>query len=187
MVARSPGISRGSAVARWSFLIVVMIVLYGPLVVLALFSFNDSIVIALPFEGFTLQWYREALANTLVRESIKNSLLIGLIVMPLALALGTMAAFATTRFRYRGRGGVAALTGGPLVVPWLLIGGRRAAVLLEAEGVAQPADDHRDAHRGRVPAGGCDRLGAGSCGSTPVSRKQRATSGRRIARCCDSS
>jgi len=107
-------------VARWSFLVVVTVVLYGPLVVLALFSFNDSIVIALPFEGFTLQWYREALANTLVRESIKNSLLIGFIVMPLALALGTMAAFATTRFRYRGRGGVAALTGGPLVVPWLL-------------------------------------------------------------------
>jgi len=98
-----------------------MVVLYGPLLVLALFSFNDSIVIALPFKGFTMQWYREALSNTLVREAIKNSLLIAFIVMPIALALGTMAAFATTRFRFKGRGVATALTGGPLVVPWLLM------------------------------------------------------------------
>jgi ABC-type spermidine/putrescine transport system permease subunit II len=99
-----------------------MLILYGPLLVLALFSVNDSIVIALPFKGFTLEWYRQALSNTLVRESIKNSLAVALVVTPVSLLLGTMGAFATTRFRYRGRGGVAALTAGPLVVPWLLIG-----------------------------------------------------------------
>jgi spermidine/putrescine transport system permease protein len=99
----------------------VMLLLYGPLVVLALFSFNDSIVIALPFKGFTLEWYREAVRNELLRESIKNSLLIASIVTPLSVVLGTMGAFATTRFRYRGRGIVASLTAGPLVVPWLLM------------------------------------------------------------------
>jgi ABC-type spermidine/putrescine transport system permease subunit II len=100
---------------------IVMVVLYGPLLVLAAFSFNDSIVIALPFKGFTLEWYREALQNTLVRTSIRNSLLIAMIVMPVSLLLGTMAAFATTRFRFRGRGAAASLTAGPLIVPWLLI------------------------------------------------------------------
>jgi spermidine/putrescine transport system permease protein len=119
---RPPGGSRWATVARWVFVVAVMVILYGPLVVLALFSVNDSIVIALPFKGFTLEWYREAMSNVLVRESIKNSLVVALIVTPISLLLGTMAAFATTRFRYRGRGGVAALTGGPLVVPWLLIG-----------------------------------------------------------------
>ena len=121
-VRRGPGDSRWAAPARWAFLITVMLILYGPLLVLALFSVNDSIVIALPFKGFTLQWYREALSNTLVRESIKNSLAVALVVTPVSLLLGTMGAFATTRFRYRGRGGVAGLTAGPLVVPWLLIG-----------------------------------------------------------------
>ncbi len=119
---RAPGDSRWAAPARWAFLVVVMLILYGPLLVLALFSVNDSIVIALPFKGFTLEWYREALSNTLVRESIKNSLAVALVVTPASLLLGTMGAFATTRFRYRVRGGVAALTAGPLVVPWLLIG-----------------------------------------------------------------
>ena len=50
--------------------------------ILALFSFNDSIVIALPFKGFTLEWYREALQNPLVRESLKNSLAVALVVTP---------------------------------------------------------------------------------------------------------
>jgi ABC-type spermidine/putrescine transport system permease subunit II len=119
---RAPGDSRWAVPARWTFLVIVMLILYGPLLVLALFSVNDSIVIALPFKGFTLEWYRQALSNTLVRESIKNSLAVALVVTPVSLLLGTMGAFATTRFRYRGRGGVAALTAGPLVVPWLLIG-----------------------------------------------------------------
>jgi spermidine/putrescine transport system permease protein len=119
---RRPGTSAWATGARWAFLVAVMLILYGPLLVLALFSVNDSIVIALPFKGFTIEWYREALSNTLVRESLKNSLVVALVVTPISLLLGTMAAFATTRFRYRGRGGIAALTGGPLVVPWLLIG-----------------------------------------------------------------
>jgi ABC-type spermidine/putrescine transport system permease subunit II len=79
-------------------------------------------VIALPFRSFTLDWYQQALHNPLVRTSLRNSLLVAAVVTPVSLVLGTMGAFAMTRFRYRGRGGVAAMIGGPLVVPWLLIG-----------------------------------------------------------------
>jgi spermidine/putrescine transport system permease protein len=109
-------------IARISFLTFVALLLYGPLAVLAVFSFNDGIVISLPFQRFTLEWYRQALDNDLVRESLKNSIAIATAVTPICVVLGTFAAFATTRFRYRFRGGVAALTGGPLVVPWLIIG-----------------------------------------------------------------
>lgn len=115
------GRARLATAARWAFLTIVVVVLYGPLVILALFSFNDSIVIALPFKGFTLEWYREALQNPLVRESLKNSLAVAMVVTPISLILGTMGAFATTRFRFRGRGTVAALAAGPLIVPWLLV------------------------------------------------------------------
>jgi spermidine/putrescine transport system permease protein len=101
---------------------VVVFLLYGPLLILAVFSFNDSIVIALPLEGFTTDWYRDAWANPVLMESLRNSLAVALIVTPIALVLGTLAAFAITRFRYRARGGVAALVGAPLVVPWLLVG-----------------------------------------------------------------
>jgi ABC-type spermidine/putrescine transport system permease subunit II len=108
-------------IAKWAFLVGVMVLLYGPLAILALFSFNDAIVIALPFDRFTLEWYREALQNTLVRESLKNSIILATVVMPISVLLGTVAAFAITRFAYRLRAGVAILVGAPLVVPWLLI------------------------------------------------------------------
>jgi spermidine/putrescine transport system permease protein len=107
---------------RTVFLGVVVFLLYGPIVILALFSLNDSIVIALPVEGFTTRWYGDALTNPVLLEGLRNSLAVALIVTPISLALGTLAAFAVTRFRYRTRAGVAGLVGAPLVVPWLLVG-----------------------------------------------------------------
>jgi ABC-type spermidine/putrescine transport system permease subunit II len=115
------GRTRAATLARLAFLAFIVVILYGPLVVLALFSFNDSIVIALPFREFTLEWYEEALRNPLIRTSIRNSLVVAAVVTPVSIALGTLGAFAVTRFRYRGRGIVASMIGGPLVVPWLLI------------------------------------------------------------------
>ncbi len=111
-----------AAWARVGFLTAVLILLYGPLVLLVAFSFNDSIIIALPFRGVTLRWYEEALANPRLLEALRNSVVVALAVTPICLLLGTLAAFGITRFRYRLRGPVAGLVGAPLVVPWLLIG-----------------------------------------------------------------
>jgi len=94
--------------------------LYGPLIVLAVFSFNDSISIALPLAGFTTKWYAEAFQNELVRESLLNSLLVASITTPISLILGTLGAIGITRFRFRSRTGVTFLISLPLLVPWLL-------------------------------------------------------------------
>jgi ABC-type spermidine/putrescine transport system permease subunit II len=116
---------RRHAAVRWTwrvFLVVVMGSLFGPLLILVLFSFNDSNVLAFPLEGFTTEWYREALADAQLREALVNSFAVAFVVAPLCLILGTLAAFGITRFRFRGRGAVAALIGAPLVLPWLIIG-----------------------------------------------------------------
>ena len=110
---------------RWSwraFLAVVMLALFGPLVILVLFSFNDSSVLAFPLEGFTTEWYKAAFEDPTLREAIANSFIVALIVAPLCLVLGTLAAFGLTRFRFRGRGAIGGLVGAPLVLPWLIIG-----------------------------------------------------------------
>jgi spermidine/putrescine transport system permease protein len=107
---------------RVLFLVFIGLVLYGPLTILAVFSFNKSIIIALPFEGFTLRWYQEMFSDPLVIQALENSLILALVVTPICLILGTLSAVGISRFRYRGRGAVAGLVGAPLVVPWLLIG-----------------------------------------------------------------
>ncbi len=101
---------------------VVLIVLVGPLVLLTVFSFNDSTIISLPLEGFTLEWYRIALSDPAVQESLRNSIIVASIVAPACVILGTAAAWGITRFRFRSRGLWTGLVGAPLIVPWLVIG-----------------------------------------------------------------
>ncbi len=99
-----------------------MLVLFGPIVLLAVLSFDKATIIALDWQGFTTQWYRDAWVNTDLRSAVQNSLVVAVIVTVISMVLGTMSAFAITRFRFRGRGSVAGLVGAPLVVPWLMIG-----------------------------------------------------------------
>ena len=96
--------------------------LYLPLLLLAAFSFNDSIVLSLPFKGFTTRWYTEAFDDPRMRTGLTNSIWIATIITPICLVLGTLTAFALTRMRFLMRGGVAAVVGAALVVPWLVIG-----------------------------------------------------------------
>jgi ABC-type spermidine/putrescine transport system permease subunit II len=114
--SRLPGLAGGLLVA------LVMIVLFGPVLMLALFSFNDSSIISLPWEGFTTKWYEEAWSNGQARDAVANSLIVATVVMVLSVVLGTMAAWGLTRLRFRGRGAVAGLNGAVHVVPWLIIG-----------------------------------------------------------------
>jgi len=96
--------------------------LYLPLLLLAAFSFNDSIILSLPFKGFTTRWYTEAFDDPRMRTGLTNSIWIATIITPICLVLGTLTAFALTRMRFLMRGGVAAVVGAALVVPWLVIG-----------------------------------------------------------------
>ncbi len=99
-----------------------MVVLFGPVLMLGLFSFNDSTIISLPWEGFTTKWYEAAWDTRLARESVLNSIVVASIVMVLSVVLGTLAAWGLTRLRFPGRGALASLHASVLVVPWLLIG-----------------------------------------------------------------
>jgi ABC-type spermidine/putrescine transport system permease subunit II len=116
---------RRRALNAWgwrAFLAIVGAMLFGPLVILVLFSFNDSNVLAFPLEGVTTKWYAEALTDPVLRKALANSFSVAFIVAPLCLVLGTLAAFGLTRFRFRGRGVIGGLVGAPLVLPWLIIG-----------------------------------------------------------------
>ena len=98
------------------------LILFGPFVLLAFLSFNDSQIMSFRFDGLTLRFYQEALADEAMRESLRNSLIVAGLTTPICLVLGTLSAFGVARFTFRGRGGVAAALALPLVVPSLLVG-----------------------------------------------------------------
>ncbi|MBS1675951.1 MAG: ABC transporter permease [Actinobacteria bacterium] len=99
-----------------------LLVLFGPVLLLALFSFNDSAIISLPWEGFTTRWYSEAFSSGEALDSIVNSLNVAAIVTVASVVLGSMAAWGLTRLRFAGRTALAGVHGAVLVVPWLIIG-----------------------------------------------------------------
>jgi ABC-type spermidine/putrescine transport system permease subunit II len=119
------GVRFRSSAVTWSwraFLTLVYLVLFGPLVILILFSVNDSNVLAFPLEGFTWHWYTDAFHDQLLHAALVNSVVVACIVAPVCLVLGTLTAFGLTRFRFRGRSAVSGLVGAPLILPWLIIG-----------------------------------------------------------------
>jgi len=100
-----------SAIAAYAFL-------YIPLVVVVIFSFNDSKLNA-EWVGFTLDWYRKLLANDEMLKAAVNSLIIAFAAAGLSTVLGTMAGIAMHRYRSRL---LPFLTLTPVAMPEILLG-----------------------------------------------------------------
>jgi spermidine/putrescine transport system permease protein len=98
-----------------------VVFLYAPIAILAVFSFNDGDV-SFPLQGFTTAWYGRALANPILLASLRRSLVVASISSLVAVALGVLAAFALLRRRFAGKPAVSALVFSPLVVPYLVFG-----------------------------------------------------------------
>lgn len=96
--------------------------LYLPIVVLIVFSFNDSRSLTLPLSGFTWQWYEKLAQNGDLLAAIWNSFYVGIIATALTLALGVPAAFALDRFDFPGKRLFRRLVLLPLVLPGLITG-----------------------------------------------------------------
>jgi len=96
--------------------------LYGPVLLLPLFSFNDSIYTSFPLRGFTLQWYRDMAGNDALMVALGNSVKLGLVVSLISTAIGTLAAKAVTRQHLPGKRPITGLIMLPLVVPLIVLG-----------------------------------------------------------------
>lgn len=96
--------------------------LYLPVLLLMVFSFNESQAGSLPFTGFTLKWYRDLWADFLVIDAFWNSLKVAFISSILATIIGTAAAFPMVRLTFRFKEILRTFFILPIMVPGLLIG-----------------------------------------------------------------
>lgn len=93
------------------------VVLYMPIILLVVYSFNagDSIAI---WQGFSWRWYQSAWANEAVQAATGRSLLIAVSASAVATSAAVLAALATTRTKpWRGQTVAFALINQPLMVP----------------------------------------------------------------------
>jgi spermidine/putrescine transport system permease protein len=104
-----------------SWVALTMLFLYAPLVVLMIFSFNDS-KRNVVWKGFTTKYYEKALNNASLVEALVNSLTIAFLATIVSLVLGALAGVMLWRFRFPFKGAVEGTMTLPIIVPEICMG-----------------------------------------------------------------
>jgi putative spermidine/putrescine transport system permease protein len=110
---------------RWMLRIgtgITLAFIYIPLIVIAIYAFNESRSQSWPIDGLTTEWFSKAFHNPGVRDALWTSVKAGLGATAIALVLGTMAALAVARHRFFGRDTVSFLVILPLALPGIVTG-----------------------------------------------------------------
>jgi spermidine/putrescine transport system permease protein len=98
-----------------------LLFLYAPLIVLMIFSFNDS-KRNVVWKGFTLKYYEKALNNSSLVEALVNSLTIALFATVISVVMGALAGVMLWRFRFPFKGAVEGIMSLPIIVPEICLG-----------------------------------------------------------------
>jgi putative spermidine/putrescine transport system permease protein len=114
--------TRGTRIALAVCTALVVVFLWIPLVIIALYAFNESQIQSWPITNWTLHWFSVAWHDPQVRSALWLSIRVGLFATVVALVLGTMAAFGVHRFRFFGRESISLLFLLPIALPGIITG-----------------------------------------------------------------
>ncbi|MBZ9668158.1 ABC transporter permease [Mesorhizobium sp. ES1-3] len=109
---------------RWLGLYVLayLVFLYLPVLLIPLFSFNDSIQAAFPLQGFTLQWYASLYGNPALSGALANSLVIGAVAASGATLCGITVSYMDLYGRSPLAATISAVARLPILIPGVIVG-----------------------------------------------------------------
>ncbi|HEX2257964.1 MAG TPA: ABC transporter permease [Afifellaceae bacterium] len=113
-----------------------IVFLYGPLLLILIYSFNSNRINMAIWSGFTLDWYRSIFGLTTSLDSdafyvestgqllaaVRNSFVVALFASTISTAIGTAAALALARYSFRLRNFYQALLFLPMMMPDIVLG-----------------------------------------------------------------
>ena len=108
---------------KWSnlYLAIMILLMYFPLVMVVIFSFNESRLSA-NFTDFSFKWY-ETLANDRdLKEALFNSILLGVLSCGISAVIGTLGAVGMARVKYKTKGMMEYLSTIPIMIPEIILG-----------------------------------------------------------------
>ena len=103
------------------YLTLVLIILYLPILMVIIYSFNSGRTIG-AWQGFTTSWYTRLFGNALMADALKNSLILAVLSSALAGIIGTLGAIGLTRSHFRCAGLVETVATLPMMIPELVLG-----------------------------------------------------------------
>lgn len=104
-----------------SYLALVLLFLYLPIVVLIVQSFNAGVSRA-KWEGFSFRWYQELFASPTIMQALYVTLTIALLASIISTILGTLAAIGIHAMKRRPQAAMMTLTNIPMTMPDIVTG-----------------------------------------------------------------
>ena len=104
-----------------AYAMAILAFLYLPLLILALYSFNESRINAV-WSGFTFDWYLTLFKNRRVLEALTNSLIVAFASTIVSTVLGTTAAIALNKYQYKYKNVINGLLYLPILIPEIVMG-----------------------------------------------------------------
>ena len=103
------------------YLGLVFLLMYLPILVVIVFSFNDS-RLTVGWKGFSLQWYEKLFQNSSLMEALGNSLILGVLSCLLSAVIGTLGAVGMAKLNYKSKGLLEYVSILPLMTPEIILG-----------------------------------------------------------------
>ncbi|ASY72574.1 putrescine/spermidine ABC transporter permease [Sinorhizobium fredii USDA 205] len=110
---------------RWvlgTFTLLVYAMVYLPIALVVITSFNQDTITTLPIEHLDTRWYAELFQDTKTLQSLWTSLQVGIVSTTVATTLGLLSALAIVRHNFRGKSLFMLLTVMPMLAPGIIMG-----------------------------------------------------------------
>ncbi|MEO0023788.1 MAG: hypothetical protein RL196_229 [Actinomycetota bacterium] len=115
-------IGKASKIILGSISALVLAIVYLPLFIVFINSFNTSLNMQWPPPGFTLDWWQKAFGSGGLIAALTTSVLIALCSSLIALVLGTALALALSRYKFFGKESIGLMVILPIALPGIVTG-----------------------------------------------------------------
>jgi spermidine/putrescine transport system permease protein len=113
---------QGSAKMLSVLVLVGYLLLWGPIIVLGIFSFNSS-AFGVKWESLTAKWYVELFETSAIMEAVLRSILIASVTTVVATGIGTIAGYGLFKYKFAGRRLLRMSILLPITVPYVIMAG----------------------------------------------------------------
>ncbi|CAH2401717.1 ABC transporter permease [Mesorhizobium escarrei] len=105
-----------------AYVVAYLVFLYLPILLIPLFSFNNSIQAAFPLQGFTFEWYATLFGNSALSGALANSLVIGATAATGATLCGITVSYMDLYGRSPFAATISAIARLPILIPGVIVG-----------------------------------------------------------------
>lgn len=103
------------------YLAILLLVMYLPVIVVVIYSFNSS-KISTVWGGVSLIWYEKLFQNSVLLDTLKNSLILGVVSCGISAVIGTVGAVGMVRSRFRLQRVLENVVLLPIMIPEIILG-----------------------------------------------------------------